>query len=542
MGSDERCTYQLPEQLRDERLGQQDWSCKERGVSAVSTKHGRYCIFHIPDPNSREKELGSFTDAIQSKCDSNYRGYVFPTGFIASHLQFERADFSDARFLGYADFSERTFEGSTHFRGVTFDRGANFEGATFYGNVDFASASFNGEVNLRNASFLRLRQREETSHEVDNALMFGAENFYAARFECGADFSNSKFENTSGFSGATFSGDAVFSQTVFHEGAKADFTGTTFGKYCYFIGTHSRSEITFFECVFHEEVVFRGAAFEGLTGIHASTFGRAARFGNHSLQDCNGRRLKVRFVEMDMERVAFRYASLREVTFYDCSNLDKTEIFACLWNKAFNRQRVLYGELALRGCKPKWGARVPGVVNYTRPPDEEWQRVENTYRDLRRNFEGRRDYAGASEFYVGEMELRRIKKPVFQREVLSLEALYFHLSEYGENWWKPLIWLSVLLLLGTTVYTGWGLRLDNPEFFGESVIRIYWQPGAASPANDLKMLGLAFLHSLSALSFLRASVAEPLHWTGQFTAILQLLLSPILITLSLLAIRRKLKR
>ena len=25
---------------------------------------------------------------------------------------------------------------------------------------------------------------------------------------------------------------------------------------------------------------------------------------------------------------------------------------ACLWNKAFNRQRVLYDELALRGCKP----------------------------------------------------------------------------------------------------------------------------------------------------------------------------------------------
>ena len=92
------------------------------------------------------------------------------------------------------------------------------------------------------------------------------------------------------------------------------------------------------------------------------------------------------------------------------------------------------------------------------------------------------------------------------------------------------------------MYTGWGLRVDNPGAVSENIIRICWQPGVASPTNDLKMFGRALLHSLSVLSFLRISVAEPLHWTGQFMAIMQLLLSPILITLSLLAIRRKLKR
>ena len=50
------------------------------------------------------------------------------------------------------------------------------------------------------------------------------------------------------------------------------------------------------------------------------------------------------------------------------------------------------------------------------------------------------------------------------------------------------------------------------------------------------------MYSLSVFTLLRVSVGDPLHWTGQLMAIVQLVLSPILITLSVLAIRRKLKR
>ena len=56
-----------------------------------------------------------------------------------------------------------------------------------------------------------------------------------------------------------------------------------------------------------------------------------------------------------MERVSFRNADLRNVSFYYCYSLDKVELIACLWNKAFNRQRVLFDELVLRGYKPNWG-------------------------------------------------------------------------------------------------------------------------------------------------------------------------------------------
>ena len=76
------------------------------------------------------------------------------------------------------------------------------------------------------------------------------------------------------------------------------------------------------------------------------------------------------------------------------------------------------------------------------------------------------------------------------------------------------MWLAILLLFCTSVYTGWGLRLEDAEALKED-IRIYWQPGTASLTHDMSMFFTAFLHSLSVMTFLRVSVAEPLHWTGQ---------------------------
>ena len=532
--------------------------CHEPRVDGWHFKGGPYCLFHVQDPASSEKEIGAFAEALERKLDANYRGYVFPKGFSAHHLQLDRADFIDAHFSDDVDFSGVTFEGPTYFGGVEFDKGAIFKGTTFRGNVSFAEAKFGGVVDFSGVSFIRSERIEESLDELwDSAI--GAISFFGTQFESHADFRDSTFEVTSKFSNAHFKGLVSFRRVKFSEHSSAEFSGTTFSHNCYFVEVEGSSTITFTECLFSEEADFRNATLQGATRFIRANFASLARFGGAPTNESERTRLNVCFWETNMENVSFHNADLRNVSLYHCYRLDRVELIACLWNSAFNRQRVLYDELALRRCKPKWGEdeadeflamsvvrdsmeSTHGAIDARAPRDDEWERLENTYRDLRRNFEDRRDYAGASEFYVGEMELRRLKKREPQQHLFSLEALYLHLSTYGENWWKPLVWLFVLLLLSTSVYTGWGLRVDNPGAVSENIIRICWQPGVASPTNDLKMFWWALLHSLSVLSFLRISVAEPLHWTGQFMAIMQLLLSPILITLSLLAIRRKLKR
>ena len=488
----------------------------------------------------------SWTQTIEAMCSLRV--------FSARHLQLDRADFIDAHFSDDVDFSGLTFEGPTYFDGVEFSKVAIFKGTSFRGNVSFAEAKFGGVVDFGGASFIRSERIEESLDELwDSAI--GATSFFGAQFESHADFRDSTFEVTSRFSNAHFKGPVSFRRVEFCEHSSAEFSGTTFSHNCYFVEVESSSTITFTECLFSEEADFRKATLLGATRFIRANFARLARFGGAPTREGKRISLNVCFWETNMERVSFRNADLRNVSFYYCYSLDKVELIACLWNKAFNRQRVLFDELALRGCKPKWGAEevdqesaMNGEVNRTAsvyraetadlPREDERERLENAYRDLRRNFEDRKDYAGASEFYVGEMDIRRLKWPERQRQLFSLEALYLHLSTYGENWWKPIVWLSVLLLLSSSVYAVSGLRLEESG----SIVRICWQPGAASFTDDLGVFGLAALHSLSVLTFLRVSVAEPYNWTGQSVAILQLLLSPIFITLSVLAIRRKLKR
>ena len=536
MVSKQHCVYVLPEDLREDHAHPTASRCRESGVTERVTS-GNFCIFHRYDSGFNETELQMFNDALRSKSDSNYRGFKFPPGFHTKNLRLEKADFTGAHFFHNADFSGKTFEGSTYFSGVTFEKRANFKEATFHGNVSFGGATFKEDANFENTSFLQRKPGMPSHQELMDSAM-GTVNFNKARFEALADFTNSKFKVTSSFIHTSFLGDAVFIATKFCECANVKFSFTTFSKDCDFIEARSRSRIDFYRCVFTEEAVFRNAVLQGPTEFHGSVFGHRATFGDDPGRQSEEKRLRVRFVNMDMVNVAFRGADLREASFWHCANLDRAELSSCRWNNAFDRQRVLYDELALRRCKPKWGSwgdntNVTDTLSY-----EDWERAESTYRDLRRNFEDRRDYAGASEFYVGEMEMRRLTKPRLERNILSLEALYFSLSTYGESWRKPLVWLLILLLLSSSVYALSGLELA----VSKPPLRISWPPGTASFTNDVGVFGLAFIHSLSVLTFLRVSVAEPAHWIGQIMAILQLLLSPILVTLSLLAIRRKLKR
>ena len=532
MSSDKPCNYQLPEHLHDDHLEGQELGCHEPRIFGWPNKGGPYCLFHVQDPASSEKEIEAFTEALECKRDANYRGFVFPKGISARNLRLENADFTGAHFSGDIDFSDLEFVGPTHFDEIEFDRSAIFKGTEFRGNVSFIKAKFGGGVDFREASFIRSERIEENLDELWDSVI-GAISFFGAQFESHADFRDSTFEVTSRFSNAHFKGPVSFRRVEFCEHSSAEFSGTTFSHNCYFVEVESSSTITFTECLFSEEADFRNATLLGATRFIRANFARLARFGGAPTRESKRISLNVCFWETNMERVSFRNADLRNVSFYYCYSLDKVELIACLWNKAFNRQRVLYDELALRGCKPNWGTEgidaESGVIAGSNvstdgqsavsdgvPREDEWERLENTYRDLRRNFEDRRDFAGASEFYVGEMEVRRLKKPERQRQLFSLEALYRHLSSYGENWWKPLLYLFGLIVISSFVYTGW-------------------------PTDSLTLM-LSLLHSFSVLTLLRVSVAEPLHWTGQLMAILQLVISPILITLSLLAIRRKLKR
>jgi hypothetical protein len=78
--------------------------------------------------------------------------------------------------------------------------------------------------------------------------------------------------------------------------------------------------------------------------------------------------------------------------------------------------------------------------------------IAHTYRQLRIAYESSLQYPEAGDFYIGEMEMKRLnavfrKKSVkngLLRDIIqnfSLTAFYKYFSLYGECYWLPLLWM-----------------------------------------------------------------------------------------------------
>lgn len=65
----------------------------------------------------------------------------------------ERADFSNARFLGGANFERARFDGDVYFAGASIRRYAVFDEARFSGLASFAGCEFDEDTSFRRAEF-----------------------------------------------------------------------------------------------------------------------------------------------------------------------------------------------------------------------------------------------------------------------------------------------------------------------------------------------------------------------------------------------------
>ena len=86
-----------------------------------------------------------------------------------------------------------------------------------------------------------------------------------------------------------------------------------------------------------------------------------------------------------------------------------------------------------------------------------YEKVKRLYRDLRKNYEAAGRYAEAGDFFIGEMEMRRldttVQSPLFRwlSQNCSLLGLYKHVSLYGESHGRLIAWSAVLVILFTVL-------------------------------------------------------------------------------------------
>lgn len=366
------------------------------------------------------------------------------------------------------DFRHIHFCGTANFADRTFEEWTCFIGATFE-KADFSRAEFRGPAEFGDATFAKA-------------------TFLGAKFNQPADFYKATFEAAS-FEGAMFE-TAYFSKTTFGE---VDFHWATL------------KEVDFSEATFCKRADFSYCTFRGGALFDGSS--QSALFA--------GAEVDFRDVTLDpLNAVAFRNADLSRCRLLntDAREMEFTSVAWCRKPSRWPRGKgtvCVYDELA----------------DEDEDVEKAWGRLERLYRELKQNYEGRRDYGRAGDFHFREKEMRKHNShtPLGHKVLLWL---YKAVSGYGERIWPAVAWLCGVVLGCAALYLVLGITPAGAP------TPLVWSGNA---------YGSALLYSAQTSFFIEPdgyALTEGAQWTRLFQAVL----SPILLGLIALAVRQRLKR
>ena len=185
--------------------------------------------------------------------------------------------------------------------------------------------------------------------------------------------------------------------------------------------------------------------------------------------------------------------------------------------------------------------------------------VAGLYRALRKGREDAKDEPGAADFYYGEMEMRRHghgsesgSRGRVDRGVLTA---YWLVSGYGLRAWRALAALGIFAVIITTAMVGWGLAASAPPQHLDGTItsspdnrtRIHATLNSSTPRLPpagqrwtAQRARTSVEVTLDSIVF--RSTDQPLTAAGTWTTDAARILGPVLLALTLLAVRNRVKR
>jgi hypothetical protein len=217
------------------------------------------------------------------------------------------------------------------------------------------------------------------------------------------------------------------------------------------------------------------------------------------------------FQDADLRKITFRGTDLRKA---EMTNVDWPEI---VWPKKMPKG---FGWLRSK----RFGVYDEDSLQKGRT--HSFPHIERLYRELKQNYEDRRDYDRAGDFHYGEKEMRRKSPKTLARHWFPV-WIYWWASGYGERCLRPLFWFVGLLLLSTFGYLYWGLEPKGSS--SRMVMTNGW--------DCLKSVH----YSLRVMILLKPDDLVPVGF-GKFMNTVQSVFGPVLIGLFALALRQRLKR
>jgi uncharacterized protein YjbI with pentapeptide repeats len=533
----------------------------------------------------------------------NFHGFSLASPNFLSAKFTGVAEFQSAKFSGPAIFSMANFAGETAFHGAEFRAEADFTNTTFSTTTHFAEARFGARAHFLEARFGGLVEFIQAEFGADaffdmttfskaatfgNATFKGAPLFRRAKFGGPAEFQDAKFGDEAFFTDAMFSTRADFSSALFSGpvylsratiDGLMDFTGASLRNRLLFessqIGksaaillwslnfVHGTSDISMEKG--HEkgritepagQVVFRdiGANMNRVSFLHTDI-----------LTD----RLLVRFSnvkwETDPRQFIFdaQFASIRRGEWTEESVAQKTG----LPERAVMRLPGLYSadRLLADGKASQNRAQHKATQFRTAEPLVK-QDTERIAREIRMSHEKYGHYGDAGNYYIAEMDYRRLRAPWTQlleepigscgrssfaklvrriptatRSLLYRSALelYRATSLYGERPNRA-FWNLIMLVVSSAVfYLFAGFR-----FHGDIPTRRNLVPDLSQFWATLGDFIHALFFSFTNLvpGWFRGQDIGPASRAAAIVTVIQTTLGISVLTLFLLAIRRRFRR
>lgn len=484
------------------------------------------CIFHINKKGESNELQHHFKEMLFAKIQKensddtvkeiDFTEYRFPA-YEFSNITFNKSvNFHKAIFQGYVSFKKCHFLGETNtFRGVRFEGNETiFDNVTFMGNDTGWGGVFFGS---------KEKTRFQDVHFESKQIAFDKSIFESKSTK----FLLCEFKNKwLAFDGALFKGEYLifkdvklncetltfpsdFQSNYTHfnncllEGKLASFSQATFSKETVFVSTQFNSnETTFDNCRIKGEIEFQGN--DGNLVFNSKATLRYLKIETIG---------SIIFRHVSFDQVELRGTDLRKIQFMDVYwYVKKNFVFGF---PPWSKRKALYDETVL--------------VAENKINREQAEIIKHAYRQLKQSHEDNRDYTRSNDFYFGEMEMRRLRKPnAIQRNIFSWIALYRWISGYGQIWQNSLFFIAVCLLVLPLLFPVTGLLYIYPLGTPQEYNADYWH------ALQYNFLTVTFQKDINDLY-------HPSAFTRNL-AIIESLLMPVLVTLFILALRRRFKR
>lgn len=413
--------------------GDEENKCKGMGYgqpcNIAREPDSEFCICHLKDGGKDPKRFWDEVNRILDNTDTEPLDFV--DFFFVPQVGETIIDFRDKTFSQEVNFSGATFSQEVNFVNANFPEFTAFLFATFFQEVNFNGAIFSQEVRFGNATFKSANFWETKFYgnaDFQNAT-FKSANFWYATFYKDVNFRNATFYKDVGseqanvkFKQTIFKGKARFQKSVFE--IPSSFKGAEFNK-VYFKNANFEKKLDFSEVFIESYAKFTKTKFRSEVEFRECDFGEP---------------VKISFNSVNLSNTSFKNTDLSKINFENCTwaKIDKGFISIQRILGEENRRFGLYDEFKLREEK-KEGKK---------PISDDYSFIETLNRQLKYNYEEKRNYPDAGEFYISEMEMRRLNPdtPTSKKVILTP---YKVLGLYGEAVARPIFWFTILILFST---------------------------------------------------------------------------------------------